>query len=102
MVNSALGIHPYSDFFLLLTVFQLWKSLAAQDQTQIRSVKRRATCFASSARLCQGDGRVAAGVVAAGSCLNPGAIFVMRRLRKIVGQYSRSALLAVFKPTRVP
>jgi len=27
---------------------------------------------------------------------------VMRRLRKIVGQYSRSALLAVFSPMRIP
>ena len=56
----------------------------------------------SSARVCQGDGRVAPGAVAAGPDFNPGAIFVMRRLRKIVGQYSRSALLAVFKPIRIP
>ncbi len=49
-----------------------------------------------------GDGRGAPGVAAAGSDLDPGAIFVIRKLRNIVGQYSRSALLAVFKPIRIP
>ncbi len=49
-----------------------------------------------------GDGRVAPGVVAAGPDLDPGAIFVIRKLRNIVGQYSSSALLAVFKPIRIP
>jgi hypothetical protein len=56
----------------------------------------------SSACVCQGDDRVAPGAEAGGSGFNPGAIFVMRRLRKIVGQYSRSALLAVFRPIRNP
>jgi len=45
---------------------------------------------------------VAPGVVAAGPDLDPGAIFVIRKLRNIVGQYSSSALLAVFKPIRIP
>ena len=60
--------------------------------------------LALSRFLCvhHGDGRGAPGVVAAGSDLDPGAIFVIRKFRKIVGQYSRSALLAVFSPIRIP
>jgi hypothetical protein len=44
-----------------------------------------------------GDGRVVGG-----SPPNPGAIFVTPNFLKIVGQYCRSALLAVFKPIRIP
>jgi len=52
-----------------------------------------------SACVCQSDGRAAQG---AGFDFVPGAILLMRRLRKIVGQYSRSALLAVYNPIRIP
>ncbi len=61
-----------------------------------------------SACVFRSDGPGAPGIVAAGFVygpgfdLDPGATFVMRRLRKIVGQYSRSALPAVFSPIRIP
>src|SRR5260370_16045020 len=59
------------------------------------------------ARFCflwvrHGDGRGAPGVVAAALDFDPGAIFVIRKLRKMIGQYSFSALLAAFSPTRIP
>ena len=50
----------------------------------------------------QNYGAAAQGVVGAGFDFGAGVIFVMRKLRKIVGQYSRSALLAVYKPIRIP
>ena len=55
-----------------------------------------------STRWRQSPGCAAQGVVGAGFDFVPGAILVMRRLRKIVGQYSRSALLAVYDPMRIP
>ena len=50
----------------------------------------------------QNCGRAPPGVVAGGFDFGAGVIFVMRKLRKIVGQYSRRALLAVYRPIRIP
>ncbi len=52
--------------------------------------------------VCQSGGRAAPGAVSTGFDFAPGALLVIRRLRKIVGQYSRTALLAAFRPIRTP
>src|SRR6266568_1111267 len=77
------------------------KPLLYPSELQPRSSIVILLAFFRCGCVCQGDGRVAPGV-APGFEFEPGAIFVMRRLRKIVGQYSRSALLAVFSPIRIP
>ena len=81
---------------------QFRKLLLYPSELQPRSTIVILTGHFRSACVFQSDAPGAPGIIAARFVYGAGATFVMRRLRKIVGQYSRSALPAVFSPMRIP